>query len=102
MIKYEVNIEVNAEVAADYLEWLKPHITEILAIEGFIKADLFLEEVDDAALIKKITVDYYLCNQQAYENYIKVHAPRLRQDAKIKFDGLFTIKRRVLYLLKNY
>ena len=44
MILYEVNLEVDAEIASDYLAWLDAHVREIRALPGFLGAELF----DDA------------------------------------------------------
>jgi len=35
MIVYEVNLQIDSEVADEYAKWLKPHIEQILELEGF-------------------------------------------------------------------
>ncbi len=40
-IVYEVNVEVETEIAAAYRAWLHDHIAEILALPGFVDASAF-------------------------------------------------------------
>ena len=35
-VVYEVNLTVRQEVAAEYCDWLKHHIVEMMKIDGFL------------------------------------------------------------------
>ncbi|MDP1601862.1 MAG: DUF4286 family protein [Legionella sp.] len=96
MLKYEVNLEINADIVGDYLAWLKPHIKKILGLEGFVKAELLIDRLDDTAGVKKITVAYYLKDFKSYEEYIRCHATAMRDEGLARFQGLFSAQRRVL------
>jgi hypothetical protein len=101
MIKYEVNLEVKLAAFNEYMEWLKPHIKELLLFKGFLKADLFFN-LEEEKEIKKITIDYYIDNYENYNDYITYHAAKMRNSAMEQFQGQFTAYRRVLALDESY
>jgi hypothetical protein len=41
MVVYEVNLDVNADVFAAYRAWLDEHIGSMLALPGFVGAEVF-------------------------------------------------------------
>ena len=47
MIVYEVNLQIDSQVADDYAAWLKPHIEHILQIKGFRHADWYVCDSSD-------------------------------------------------------
>jgi hypothetical protein len=94
---YEVNLFVQADIEVDYRVWLARHISEILALPGFIDAQCFDVQRDeknnnDVA----ICVQYQLESQAALDNYLQLHAPRLRADGIANFGDRFRATRRVL------
>lgn len=99
MVKYEVNIRINQAFAESYFLWLKAHVDEMLLIEGFLKAEVMVECLNDDSDIKAFTILYDLKDIKAYENYIEQHAPKMRSKAK-NFEGQFTATRRVFEILK--
>jgi antibiotic biosynthesis monooxygenase (ABM) superfamily enzyme len=97
VIVYEVNLDVRAEVYPDYRAWLAAHVAEILALPGFVSAEVF--EVRDPAPAegrRLLTICYRLADQAALERYFAEHAPRMREDGKRRFGDAFTATRRVL------
>lgn len=103
MLIYEVNLEVNSAIFDNYMRWLKPHIRELLALKGFIKAEILFEQQAGETGIKKITVAYYIDNYENYLNYIDNHAPQMRKDALERFKGQFLVpNRRVLHVEGSY
>lgn len=96
-IVYEVNVEVDADIAAAYRAWLHDHIAEILALPGFIDARTF-EVLDPSAATDRIglCVQYRLADNAALEAYLRDHAPRLRADGTARFGERFRAQRRVL------
>jgi quinol monooxygenase YgiN len=95
---YEVNIEVDREIADAYLAWLKQHIAEILALPGFIDAHTFdaLEPPPAEGRIG-LCVQYRLTDAAALDAYLRDHAPRLRADGLARFGERFRAQRRVLH-----
>lgn len=96
MILYEVRLDVDADVAAEYRDWLGAHVREILALPGFVRAEILSEP--RAAGRVGWCVHYWLRNRDALEDYLRDHAPRLRADGLARFPGRFTGERRVLAL----
>jgi quinol monooxygenase YgiN len=95
MIIYEVNLAIDNDIADAYTAWLRDHIREILAIDGFIRAEVFAEQ-GPAADVHRIVVHYHLHDMASLERYFADHAPRLRADAVERFGDRFTATRRVL------
>ncbi|MDI9818156.1 MULTISPECIES: DUF4286 family protein [unclassified Legionella] len=101
MLIYEVNLEINSAIFDDYLAWLGPHIQEILKYEGFVKADLlFNHDIEEG--IRKITVAYYLQDEDSYHHYLDHHAVKMRADAGKWFNGQFKATRRLLEVVETY
>lgn len=94
---YEVNLDVDTAVRADYLAWLRAHVDEIRALAGFTGAECF-EVLDPAPAPGRfaLCVQYRLADAAALEAYLRDHAPRLRADGVARFGGRFSATRRVL------
>ena len=97
---YEVNLDIDAAIRAEYLDWLAAHVEEIGALPGFLGAQV-LEIADPPAAPGRIglCVQYRLSGQPALDAYLAEHAPRLRADGMARFGGRFTASRRVLAAL---
>ena len=100
MIVYEVRASVEDAVAADYREWLGPHVAEILAIPGFTRAELLVEDGEPGRTV--FSVRYHLADRAALEAYLRDHAPRLRADGIARFGDRFSATRRVSELVAEY
>lgn len=97
---YEVSLDVDAAVAAEFLVWLRAHIGEICALPGFLGADL--HEVDEPAPASgrlALCVRYRLRDAAALEAYLRDHAPRMRADGLARFEGRFGASRRAMRVL---
>lgn len=97
MILYEVNIDVRDDAYADYRAWLTIHVEHMLALPGFVGAEI-LERRDPPAPdgMKGLTVHYRLIDQAALDRYLAVHAVRMRDEGVRRFGDAFTATRRVL------
>ena len=97
MIVYEVNIDVREAVFDDYRAWLSPHVAEILALPGFIGAEIFeRRDPPPAPGVRALTVWYRLVDESALQRYLTEHAPRLREDGLRRFGDAASATRRVL------
>eukprot|EP00729_Bicosta_minor_P008809 gene8809-30551_t len=88
-VVYEVNLEVDADIADAYVAWLVPHMAEMLAIDGFLQTTLadveHLTANERGAAAKKCMVaTYVLESREALQTYFDVHAARLRGDGGLK------------------
>ena len=99
-VVYEVNLWVDAAIADDYRAWLTTHMRELLALPGFVDARLFevLEEVLEPAVDAELAlcVQYTLRDRAALDDYLRLHAPRLREAGIARFGARFRAQRRVL------
>lgn len=97
---YEVNLDVEAAIAPDYLAWLEAHVGEICALPGFVDARRF-QVLDPAPPPGRVhlCVQYRVADQAALDAYLTDHAPRLRADGQARFGGRFLASRRVLTAL---
>lgn len=83
----------------EYRAWLLGHVAEILRLPGFIDASVL--EVEEMAATEhdtdqRLCVHYRLRDRAALQDYLAVHAPRLRRDGVNRFADLAHIHRRVL------
>ena len=94
MITYEVNLEIDREVAEAYGAWLRSHVDELLAIDGFQEAHCHeVESEPDGPLC--LTVHYRVETREQLEAYFREHAARLRGDGVAAFEGRFSAERRI-------
>jgi hypothetical protein len=94
---YEVNLFVRRVIEREYRDWLDAHIREILALPGFLDAELF--EVNDPASAADefaLCTRYRLRDETALQNYFREHAPRLRADGVARFGDNVRAERRVM------
>ena len=98
MVVYEVNLEFDVAIAAAYREWLAAHIVEMLALPGFISAQVH-DVVDPLPTAGRqgLCVRYEVEDLGALETYTRDHAPRMRADGLQRFgeEGV-RYRRRVL------
>lgn len=97
MITYEVDLDIDTDIAAEYRDWLAAHIDEILALPGFRGASLSTR-IDPAPAPGRVSlvVAYRLDDEAALARYLAEHAPRLREQGVARFGGRFAASRRVL------
>ena len=94
---YEVNIDLDAAIEAEYRGWLREHVAQILALPGFIDAQVFdVAEPTPAAGRVALCVQYRLRDAAALQDYFDQHAARLRGDGVARFGDNFRATRRVL------
>ncbi|QWF16655.1 DUF4286 family protein [Lysobacter capsici] len=99
---YEVNLDLDAAIADEYLAWLREHIAQICALPGFLGATL--HAVSDPVAEpgrSALCVQYRVRDQSALDDYLRDHAPRLRAEGVARFGGKFSASRRVLQPLAN-
>jgi len=103
VIVYEVNLFVQRSIAAEYRAWLDAHVQEIVALPGFLGAEVF-ERREPAPGEGELVLctQYRLRDAAALDEYLREHAPRLRADGIARFGEAFRAERRVLELAARY
>lgn len=96
-VAYEVNLDVDAGIAAEYRSWLGVHVARMLALPGFIEART-AEVLEPAPAPGRVAfyVHYRLHDEAALQAYFYHHATAMRGDGAARFGGRFTASRRVL------
>jgi quinol monooxygenase YgiN len=104
MIIYEVNLSIHKDADEDYRAWLDRHIQEILTLDGILRATWTHRDLDheDKADQRHYTVAYEMRDHETYEDYLRAHAPRLRDEGIARFGGRFTATRRLHTLISRY
>lgn len=97
MVIYEVNLTISNEIFNDFYNWLIKHIELMLQFQGFRKATISKEKLDEANVkTTKLTVHYILDSEQDLDNYLKTHAPAMREEGRKIFGDKFSAFRRIL------
>lgn len=94
MIVYEVNLEVDSEIAEEFDEWLRMHAGAMAALPGFRSAALWYVEADGPRVHR--CAQYFLDDRAALTAYLAGDAERMRADGTARFGGRFSASRRVL------
>ena len=104
MIDYEVNLTINENIFAEYYGWLIDHIKEILQFPGFLHAVIGEVQTEQNVTHKMLRVCYTLLSESHLNDYLSLHAPKMRAEAVNRFGDKFSATRRViveLATLKN-
>jgi hypothetical protein len=92
---YEVTFNVDREIVEAFDAWLATHVTEMLEIPGFLKAETFELEDDEQGHARRVT-HYYLASEEDLEQYLAGPANAMRQSSIDQFADQFKASRRVL------
>ncbi len=92
---YEVDLEADAAIEGPFDTWLRDHIADLLQFPGFLSAEVLADTEATPGKVRR-TVQYRLRDEAALEDYLRNHAPRMRDAGVRLFGDRFTAERRVL------
>lgn len=97
MIVYEVQLAMDATLRDEYLAWLRGHVAEMLALPGFLDAEI-LTRLDPPPPAGRwvVCARYRLRDRAAWEAYLSDHAPRMREAGLARFGTRVQATRRLL------
>jgi hypothetical protein len=103
MLIYEVNLAVEGAIAEEYAEFLRHHMTDVVKVGGFLRAEWWQREAADEGLANADdrvlwTVHYHVATRELLDRYLREQAPKLRSEAIERFGNRFTATRRILTL----
>ncbi len=100
MIVYNVTIKVDNEVADTWVSWMKSeHMPELMSTGLFIDCRLCrLLEQDEAEGVT-YTAQYSLAAMDQYNDYIEIHAEKMRDKSFKLFGGKFAAFRTVMEVI---
>jgi len=93
-IVYEVECELDPEIAADYDAWLPGHVRDVLASPGFHGASIEVPETPPGARPRR-RIRYRVENAAALDFYLENNATRLRTETAQRFGERVHCERRV-------
>ncbi|MGH8282696.1 MAG: DUF4286 family protein, partial [Gammaproteobacteria bacterium] len=96
---YEVTLDVKRRAAKRFDAWLKLHIRDMLRLPGFLDARLLpADQVpagNDPGALRRV-VQYRLASRADLENYLNLHAARMRAESARYFGKQLQASRRLL------
>lgn len=98
-IIYEVNLKVAQSILAEYVDWLKGHMSDLCQQQGFLSASLFLDITEKDNIDSKESsyiVQYKVATLEDLQHYFTHHAKTMREEALARFGDKFTATRRIL------
>lgn len=100
MIIYNVTLKVEADIADEWVQWMKTeHMPDLLATGLFVECQLCqLLDQDEADGIT-YSAQYKCKGMDEYNNYIDNHAQGMRDKAFSRFGGKFIAFRSVMEVL---
>jgi hypothetical protein len=94
-IVYEVECQLDPEIAADYDAWLPGHVRDVLACPGFLAASIEAPDSPPGARPRR-RVRYRVESAAALDHYLENDATRLRTETAQRFGGRVQCERRTL------
>jgi hypothetical protein len=95
-VLYRVTIDVDAEVAEDWLAWMRAvHVPDVLREPGFSRA-VIAREVTDG---RRFVIDYDVESQALLDRYFAESAPRIRAEHEARYGGRARATRQVLEIV---
>lgn len=99
---YEVTVDADAGILAEFDAWLAQHVHDMLQLPGFMDAKILHPQTQTAAVIGSAPVrrmvQYTLASQADLDHYLQEHAPRMRAEAVARFGDRLRTGRRILDL----
>ena len=97
MILYNVTINVEQSVEAEWLRWMQTeHVLDVLNTKMFTTARIFrLLNVEQSEGTTTYAVQYFAKDRADYERYQQEFAPRLQQESQQRY-GTKTVSFRTL------
>lgn len=97
MILYNVTVNIDKDVADEWLQWMKDvHIPEVLATGMFIENKIFrmLEEEDNGGIT--YAIQYFADSMENIQQYQINFAPALQAKVSLKYPDKFVVFRTLL------
>ena len=96
MIVYNVTINVDADVAEEWLRWMKEvHIPDVMATGLFLDNRIMRILAEEEGGLS-YAIQYTCADMATYERYKSEHAPRLQAETQRKYGGRFAAFRTLL------
>lgn len=96
MIVYNVTVSIEANIAEDWLKWMKEvHIPDVMGTGKFVEQNIFkLISVEDEQ--NTYTIQYSCESIEDYNDYIANYAPKLQEEHNARYKDKFVAFRTLL------
>lgn len=96
MIIYNVTVNVDADIAQEWLHWMRTvHIPDVMATGLFLDNRVCrVLNVEDEG--HTYAIQYTCADMATYERYAEVHAARLQNETRKRYEGRFVAFRTLL------
>lgn len=102
MFIYNVTINVDESISQEWLNWIKPHIQEVLKTGRFISAKLTQVLVEEEMGGVTYSVQYTAASRAHLDAYYEIDAPKLRNDGLAKFGDKMLAFRTELKVIEEF
>ncbi|CAM1361642.1 DUF4286 family protein [Tenacibaculum xiamenense] len=102
MYIYNVTVNVDESIQAEWLVWIEKHIPEVLATGHFLSAKMTQVLVEEEMGGVTYSIQYSAKTKEDLENYYKFSAEKLRGDGMKKFADKMLAFRTELKLIKEF
>ncbi len=92
---YEVTLTIARDIVDTFDGWLANHVEEMLAIPGFVSANVFALDDDEDGNAQRVT-QYILESEGHLDAYLADRSAEMRQSGIDRFGDQFTATRRIL------
>ncbi|MEO5595588.1 MAG: DUF4286 family protein [Lysobacteraceae bacterium] len=95
-----MNLDVESAIADTYIDWLRAHVGQMTQLPGFTGATVFALSGEDLDADRVgWCVQYRLRDRLALDDYLREHAPRMRDDGVARFGDRFRATRRIMHVV---
>lgn len=102
MFIYNVTLNIDESIHAEWLEWIKEHIPQVLGTGKFYQAKLVRVLVQEDMGGVTYSVQYFAKTREDLDAYYKQHADALRQDGLKRFADKMLAFRTELQIIDEY
>jgi len=102
MVIYNVTSNMAQELEAEWLEWTREHIAQVLGTGLFMDARLTRVLVDDPDGHSTFSIQYKASSRESLDMYYEKHAPAFRKEAAGRFGERVLSFRTELDLIDEY
>jgi hypothetical protein len=102
MIVYNVTVNIDANVHDEWLAWMRStHIPQVVNTGCFLESKLSRINGEEEGGVT-YSIMYVSPSKEKYEEYQKLHAPRLQKEHTEKYQGKFAAFRTVLDVIEQF
>jgi hypothetical protein len=101
MIIYNVTVNIDNDVAGEWLQWMKDvHIPEVLQTGMFVENHIYRLVADENSGGVSYAIQYVCESMERYELYRDTHAKRLQEEHSKRYKDKFVAFRTLLEVIQ--